>query len=160
MGIGQFFKSFLDSGKVDVAGRYEILREAVSGTMSNFHMARDRQTGAIVGLKILDKAKTDALEARFKGLTKPTEGEIATSFDHPRIVKTFSHGITTNNEQFLVMEYLDGPGLNSLLLGRGKLFDVHRLSLARQAAQAIEAVHAAAYIHRDICPRNFVCSKD
>jgi serine/threonine protein kinase len=160
MGIGQFFKSILEGGKVDVAARYEILREAVSGTMSNFHMARDRETEQIVGLKILDKAKTDALEARFKGLKKPTEGEIATSFKHPRIVSTFSHGITTNDEQFLVMEFLDGPGLNSLIIGRGKLLDGNRLKLARQAAEALEAVHEAGYIHRDICPRNFVCAKD
>jgi serine/threonine-protein kinase len=160
VGISQFFKSFLDSGKVDVGSQYEILREAVSGTMSNFHMARDRKTGEIVGLKVLDKAKTDALEARFKGLKKPTEGEIATSFDHPRIVKTVSHGITTNDEQFLVMEFLDGPGLNSLIIGRSELLAGHRLDLARQAAEALEAVHEAGYIHRDICPRNFVCSKD
>ncbi len=160
MGIGQFLKSLLDSGKVDVANRYEILREAVSGTMSDFHMARDRVSDQIVGLKILDKAKTDALEARFKGLKKPTEGEIAASFNHPRIVTTFSHGITTNDEQFLVMEYLDGPGLNSLIIGRSKLLDGNRLTLARQAAEALEAVHMAGYIHRDVCPRNFVCSKD
>ena len=160
MGIGQFFKSLLDGGKVDIASRYEILREAVSGTMSNFHMARDRETDQIVGLKILDKAKTDALEARFKGLEKPTEGEIAMSFKHPRIVNTFSHGITTNDEQFLVMEFLDGPGLNSLIIGRSKLLDGNRLTLARQAAEALEAVHEAGFIHRDICPRNFVCSKD
>jgi eukaryotic-like serine/threonine-protein kinase len=160
VGISQFFKSLLDSGKVDIAGRYEILREAVSGTMSNFHMARDRQTDKIVGLKILDKEKTDALEARFKGLVKPTEGEIATSFKHPRIVETYSHGITTNDEQFLVMEFLDGPGLNSLLIGRSKLLDGSRLTLAKQAAEALEAVHEAGYIHRDVCPRNFVCSPD
>jgi serine/threonine-protein kinase len=160
VGISQFFKSMLDGGKVDVASRYEILREAVSGTMSDFHMARDRQTEQIVGLKILDKAKTDALEARFKGLRKPTEGEIATAIQHPRIVTTFSHGITTNDEQFIVMEYLDGPGLNSLVIGRSKLLDGNRLILTRQAAQAVEAVHAAGFIHRDICPRNFVCSKD
>jgi serine/threonine-protein kinase len=160
LGIGQFFKSLLEGGKVDIASRYEILREAVSGTMSDFHMARDRETDQIVGLKILDKAKTDLLEARFKGLKKPTEGEIATSFKHPRIVETFSHGITTNDEQFLVMEYLDGPGLNSLVIGRSKLLDGNRLTLARQAAEALEAVHEAGYIHRDICPRNFVCVKD
>jgi serine/threonine-protein kinase len=160
VGIGKFFKSFLDGGKVDVAGRYEILREAVSGTMSNFHMARDRETEQIVGLKILDKTKTEALEARFKGLKKPTEGEIATSFKHPRIVETYSHGITTNNEQFLVMEFLDGPGLNSLVIGRSKLLDGNRLTLARQAAEALQTVHEAGYIHRDVCPRNFVCSKD
>jgi serine/threonine-protein kinase len=160
VGITQFFKSILEGGKVDIARRYEILREAVSGTMSDFHMARDRETEQIVGLKILDKAKTDALEARFKGLTKPTEGEIATAFQHPRIVTTYSHGITTNDEQFLVMEFLDGPGLNSLIIGRSKLLDGNRLALARQAAEALEAVHNAGYIHRDICPRNFVCSKD
>jgi eukaryotic-like serine/threonine-protein kinase len=160
MGIGQFFKSLMDGGKVDVASRYEILREAVSGTMSNFNMARDRETGKIVGLKVLDKAKTDALEARFKGLKKPTEGEIASTFKHPRIVETFYHGMTTNDEQFVVMEFLDGPGLNSLLIGRSKLLDGNRLALARQAAEALEAVHEAGFIHRDICPRNFVCSKD
>jgi eukaryotic-like serine/threonine-protein kinase len=160
MGISQFFRSILDGGKVDVAARYQILREAVSGTMSNFHMARDRETEQIVGLKILDKKKTEALEARFRGLDKPTEGQIACSFQHPRIVVTYSHGLTTNDEQFLVMEFLDGPGLNSLIIGRSKLLDGNRLTLSRQAAEALEAVHTAGYIHRDICPRNFVCSKD
>jgi eukaryotic-like serine/threonine-protein kinase len=160
VGISSFFKSILEGSKVDIARRYEIMREAVSGTMSNFHMARDRETNQIVGLKILDKKKTDELEARFKGLKKPTEGEIASKFDHPRIVKTYSHGITTNDEQFLVMEFLDGPGLNSLVIGRSALLDGNRLALARQAAEALEAVHSAGFIHRDICPRNFVCSKD
>jgi serine/threonine-protein kinase len=160
VGITQFFRSILDGGRVDIASRYEILREAVSGTMSNFHMARDRETEQIVGLKILDKAKTDALEARFKGLDKPTEGEIAAAIKHPRIVTTYSHGITTNGEQFIVMEFLDGPGLNSLIIGRSQLLDGNRLTLTRQAAEALEAVHAAGFIHRDICPRNFVCSKD
>ena len=49
-------------------------------------MARDRQTEQIVGLKILDKDKTDQLEMRFRGLDKPSEGEIASQFNHPRIV--------------------------------------------------------------------------
>lgn len=160
VGISQFFKSILESGKVDIASRYEILREAVSGTMSNFHMARDRETGQIVGLKILDKSKTEALEARFKGLDKPTEGEIASKIHHPRIVVTHSHGTTTNDEQFIVMEFLDGPGLNSLLIGRSPQLNGNRLALLRQAAEALEAVHNAGFIHRDICPRNFVCAKD
>jgi serine/threonine protein kinase len=160
VGISSFFKSILEGGKVDISARYEILREAVSGTMSNFHMARDRETGQIVGLKILDKAKTDFLESRFRGLKKPTEGAIATSIHHPHVVVTYSHGITTNDEQFLVMEYLDGPGLNSLIIGRSNLLNGKRLVLLRQAAEALEAVHEAGYIHRDVCPRNFVCAKD
>jgi serine/threonine-protein kinase len=100
------------------------------------------------------------LEARFRGLEKPTEGEIAVKFQHPRIVITHSYGITTNGEQFLVMEFLDGPGLNSLIIGRSPLLAGNRLALTRQAAEAIEAVHNAGFIHRDVCPRNFVCAKD
>ncbi len=160
MSLTTFFKSILEGGKVDVGRRYEILREAVSGTMSQFHMARDRDTEQIIGLKVLDKHKTEQLEMRFRGLDKPTEGQIASSFDHPRIVRTLGHGITTKNEQFLVMEYLEGPGLNSLIVGRSELLDGNRLNLMRNAAEALQAVHEAGYIHRDICPRNFVCSPE
>jgi serine/threonine protein kinase len=160
MGIGGFFKSLIEGGKVDVNRRYEVLREAVSGTMSSFQAVRDRQTDQIVGLKILDKEKTEQLEMRFRGLNKPTEGEIASQFNHPRIVRTLGHGLTTKGEQFVVMEYLDGPGLNSLIIGRSKLLDGNRLALMTQAAEALQTVHEAGFIHRDICPRNFVCTKD
>ncbi|TWT46652.1 serine/threonine protein kinase [Botrimarina hoheduenensis] len=159
-GLGSFFKSMLDGGKVDITSRYEILRDAVSGTMSDFHKARDRKTKEIVGVKILDMKKTDQLESRFRGLNKPSEGQIATSFDHPYIVKTFSYGTTSKNEQFLVMEFLDGPGLNSVIIGRDPRLKGNRLTLMRQAAEALEVVHAAGYIHRDVCPRNFVCNKE
>jgi serine/threonine-protein kinase len=160
MGLTGFFKSLIEGGRVDINRRYEILREAVSGTMSSFHMARDRQTEQIVGLKILDKDKTDQLDMRFRGLDKPSEGEIAAGFNHPRIVVTHGYGITTKGQQFIVMEYLDGPGLNSLIIGRSKLLAGNRLALMTQAAEAIMTVHDAGYIHRDVCPRNFVCTKD
>ncbi|MEM8947172.1 MAG: serine/threonine-protein kinase [Planctomycetota bacterium] len=160
MGISSFFKSILEGSRVDINRRYEKLRDAVSGTMSDFHMARDRETDQIVGLKILDKKKHDQLEMRFRGLDKPAEGEIATAFDHPRIVTTYGYGVTTKGEQFIVMEFLDGPGLNSLIIGRSEMLDGNRLALMRQAAEAMQVVHEAGYIHRDICPRNFVCSAD
>ncbi len=160
MRIGSFFKALLEGSRIDVATRYEILREAVSGTMSNFHMARDRKTGEIVGLKILDKEKTRQLEQRFRGLDRPPEGEIAARFDHPHIVKTFAYGMTTKGEQYIVMEFLDGPGLNSLIIGRDPRLAGNRLPLIRQAAEALQVVHEEGFIHRDVCPRNFVCAAD
>lgn len=156
MGLLDSFKSILSGGKCDVRSRFELLREGISGTMSEFHMARDRTTGKVVGLKVLDPKKTAEFEGRFKGLDKPTEGEIAIDLNHPHIVKTFEHGKTTKGEQYLVMEFLEGPGLNSLLIGKSKLLDGRRLKLIRQAAEAIAHLHKELYIHRDICPRNFV----
>lgn len=156
MGFLNSFKAILSGGKCDVRTRFELLREGISGTMSEFHMARDRNNNQVVGLKVLDAKKTAEFESRFKGLDKPSEGQIAVDLDHPHIVKTFEHGKTTKGEQYLVMEFLEGPGLNSLLIGKSKLLDGRRLLLIRQAAEAIQHLHKELYIHRDICPRNFV----
>ena len=55
-----------------LAKRFEVLRQAVSGTMSKFYQVRDRETDEIFGLKICDVEKTNFLEGRFQGLDKPT----------------------------------------------------------------------------------------
>ena len=160
MGLLDNIKSVLTGGRVDVRGRYEFLREAISGTMSKFYMARDRKSGEVVGLKILDPKKTAEFEARFKGLKKPFEGDIVQAISHPNVVRVLSHGTTLQGEPFVVMEFIDGAGLNSLVIGRSELLNGRRVSLIRQAAGALAAVHQAGYIHRDVCPRNFMVSPD
>ncbi|NLX97433.1 MAG: serine/threonine protein kinase [Rhodopirellula sp.] len=160
MGLMDRFRPIFGQGKLDVKERFELLREAISGTMSKFYRARDRKTDKVVGLKILDPAKTAAFEARFKGLKKPTEGEIAIQFRHPAIVETYEHGLTTTGAQYLVMEFLEGAGLNSLLLSGNEQLNGRRLQHIRQVAEAVSAVHASGFIHRDICPRNLILTGD
>ncbi len=159
MGLLGSLKSLMAS-KLDVAKRFELQREAISGTMSAFHMARDKQSGKIVGLKLLDPEKTAAFEARFKGLKKPSEGEIGQAIHHPRVVETLEFGVTTTGLHYIVLEFLDGPGLNSVIIARDRRLEGRRVDLLRQAAESLRAVHQAGYIHHDICPRNFVCSQD
>jgi len=156
MGLFDNLKSKLSGGRVDLSARFDRQRKAISGTMSSFSLAFDSKTHRKVGLKVLDPQKTAAFEARFKGLQKPTEGQIATTLRHPRLVETFEYGVSKQGEQFLVMEYLEGPGLNSLIVADSPLLQENLLTLIRQAAEAVAAVHEAGYIHRDICPRNFV----
>ena len=152
--------SFL-RGRLDVHARFELEREAISGTMSKFYKARDRQSGEIVGLKILDPQKTKALDARFQGLNKPTEGQIAMRLVHPYIVRTLQHGLTTDGAQYLVMEFLEGPGMNSVLVARDdELLDGRRVKFIRQAAEALLSVHKNGFIHRDVCPRNLILTGD
>jgi eukaryotic-like serine/threonine-protein kinase len=151
---------FSQDARVDVSARFEILREAISGTMSSFHLARDIKNGNQVGLKLLDPEKTAAFEARFKGLNKPSEGAIAMSLKHPRIVETYEYGYTTTGLQYIEMEFVKGTGLNVLIPMKDPVLDGNRLLLIRQMLEAIEAVHNAGYIHRDICPRNFIVAPD
>ena len=160
MGIFRRLKSVLSGGRLDVNRRFELLREAISGTMSKFYMARDRRTDRVVGLKILDPQKTAAFEARFRGLKKPTEGEIAIRLPHPYIVQTYEHGLTTEGDQYLVMEYLEGPGLNSMLSARDPRLEGRRVEFLRHVAEALAFVHQSGFIHRDVCPRNLILTGD
>lgn len=148
------------AGKLDVSARFELTREAVSGTMSKFREAREVQTGKRLGLKLLDSDKTNYFENRFKGLNKPSEGEIAIAIKHPNVVETYEHGFTTTGQRYIIMEFVDGPGLNTLTNNRSADLEGKRLPLIRQMALAVQAVHDAGFIHRDICPRNFICSLD
>jgi serine/threonine protein kinase len=160
MGILDKFKEIFKDRRTDIQTRFEILKEAISGTMSNFHVVREISTGKILGLKLLDKEKTAAFEERFKVLKKPSEGVIAASMKHPRIAETYEYGTTSTGQSYLLMEYVQGQGLSALLNSGDKILEGNRLTLIRHMAEAIEAVHKAGYIHRDICPRNFIVAAD
>jgi serine/threonine-protein kinase len=81
-------------------------------------------------------------------------------FDHPRIVKTLEYGQTTTGQQYILMEYLDGPGLDLVIRERDPAVIPHQLTLLIHMAEALMEVHKQGFIHRDVCPRNFICSKD
>jgi eukaryotic-like serine/threonine-protein kinase len=156
MPLFEQLKSMLSGGRLSVSDRFVLLQEAISGTMSSFYMARDLRTDQVVGLKILDPAKTAAFESRFRGLSKPSEGDIAMQLKSPRVVETFEYGLTTEGAQYLVMEFLEGPNMNTVLAARDPCLEGRRARYVSQAAEAVAAVHAAGFIHRDICPRNLL----
>ena len=146
--------------RVNIEQRFEIKRTAISGSMSKFFIARDRENDKTIGLKVADSEKTKLFESRFKELKKPSEGEIAISIDHPHVVSTYEYGTTRSREAYIVMEYVRGPGLHNLIYNNDSILDGKRMKLIRQMALALEAVHDAGFIHRDICPRNYICSED
>jgi len=76
-------------------------------------------------------------------------------------VKLLEYGTTTRDEPFLVMEYLEGTGLHSLILGKSPLLDGQRVNLLRQMAEALgRPCMMPANLHRDICPPNYVVTPD
>jgi len=153
-----FLQSLFGKPKLNYRRKYELLHEAISGTMSQVFKARDRGTGELVAVKILDMQILQKVDARWKalGTKKPTEGEISVMFDHPYIVKTLDYGMTTDSEHYLVMEYLEGTGLNNILLVPDDLMAGSRTYYMRQVAEALSEVHKKGFIHRDICPRNLL----
>jgi serine/threonine-protein kinase len=152
-------KTSLAKKRLDVAARFEIVGDPLRGRRSTVYIARDRKTGEEVALKILDAKKTAEDEARFKGLNKPSEGEISSQFNHPYICKTFEYGITTDGSAYLILESL-GASLRKIFEVGEKVLPGRRLKYLRQVAEALETVHQAGFIHRNISARNLLFTED
>lgn len=156
--LKKLFSSTPRVKKIDIARRFQLVGRVGQGSMSKVWRAIDGYTGRMVALKVLDLDKTRRLESRFKGMkiAKPTEGEIAVRLQHPHIVQTFEFGTTTSDEQFLVMEFIEGVSLSYLIDVQNDVMKRDRLRMVIELGEAIEYFHKQNFIHRDICPRNVV----
>lgn len=160
--MGFFSNLFAKSGpRVDLDKRFHRLSEAGTGSMCKIYKARDLQIGKLVALKILDKERVAKLIAKDPVSQKrPAEGEIAAALKHPNVVATYDHGISMQGEPFLVMEFIEGVGLNYLVDSTGASLRGKRIDVLTQGAQGLAYFHRQNFIHRDICPRNIMVDND
>jgi serine/threonine protein kinase len=145
---------------IDINKRFDLLGRLGQGSMSKVWRARDRNLGRVVCVKILDKLKTAKFDARFPGLAKPSEGAVCMMLRHKNVVQTFEHGLTTNKEQYLVMELIDGMGLNFLIETKSPHLQGNRINLLTQITDGLEYVHKQGFLHRDVCPRNVMVTQE
>ncbi|MCI0699592.1 MAG: serine/threonine protein kinase [Planctomycetia bacterium] len=146
--------------RISLEKRFEMSGRTGQGSMSKVFRAYDREIGRNVCLKLLDKLKTQTFEARFVGLKKPTEGEICMALRHDHIVRTYEHGITTKGEPYLVMEWVEGLGLNYLVDTRSPQLNGNRITILGQLCDAVQYMHDNKFLHRDLCPRNVMIDKE
>ena len=158
----EFFKKLFQPrpkvARLEVTKRFQLVGRVGQGSMSKVWRAIDGITGKTVALKLLDVDKTKRLESRFKGIRtrKPSEGEVAVQLKHPNIVRTYEHGVTSNNEQYLVMEFVEGVSLSYLIDMQNEVMLRNRVRFMIELGEAIEYFHRQNWIHRDICPRNVI----
>ncbi len=159
-----FLKNLFQKGprieKVNIEERFQLQGRIGQGSMSKVWKATDTKTGLLVALKVLDLAKTVRLEQRFIGMNKPSEGEIAMVLRHPNIVQTQEHGWTTEGEQFLVMEFVEGVSLSYLVDVQNARMKEQCLWYCIRLGEAMSYLHQNDWIHRDLCPRNVIITPD
>jgi serine/threonine protein kinase len=133
-------------------GDYEILRELGRGGMGIVYQARHRRMQRIVALKVLAPALASDAEAlsRFR-----REVIAAASLTHPNIVMAFD-AQEVDGIAFLVMEFVPGIDLASLVKQHGPLPVERAVDCVLQAARGLDYAHRRGVIHRDVKPHNLL----
>jgi len=122
------------------------------GGFGTAYLATDDQLlSRRVVVKIMHSAPPGSWERRkFRD-----EIEALARLNHPGIVSVLDSGETEEGQPFLVMEYIDGVSLRSLLPPRGFALD-RAAEIVRQAGAALQAAHRHGVCHRDLKPENIL----
>ena len=137
-------------------GRYEIWRILADGAMGRVYQALDRTRDRIVALKVLHTriSEDQVALARFH-----REFEISARVAHEHIVEIFAFELDPSGNRVLVMEYLEGESLRSLLKRQRVLPPERVIRMLAQIAKGLRVAHELDLVHRDLKPDNiFLCA--
>ena len=140
--------------KID--GRYQVIRTIGEGGMANVYLAYDTILEREVAVKVLrgDLANDEKFVKRFQ-----REAKAASSLNHPNIVEMYDVGEDDGN-YFIVMEYVNGKTLKSLIKKRGALSLSETIDIMLQLTSGIACAHDSYIIHRDLKPQNVMILED
>jgi len=136
--------------------RYQLLEALGKGGMAFVYRARDLMLERYVAVKILreDYSRDPAFQDRFR-----LEAKAAANLSHPNIVTVHDFGLDAG-KLFIVMEYVPGTDLKTLIQQRGRFTPEEALPLIIQACAGIGYAHRAGLVHCDVKPQNMLVTPD
>ncbi|NTV64113.1 MAG: serine/threonine protein kinase [Oscillochloris sp.] len=137
-------------------GRYELERKIGEGGMARVFLGRDLRLNRRIAIKIPHRhisGDADFLN-RFRH-----EAQAAAILTHPNIVDVYDVG-RDGETHYIVMEYVEGTDLKTLINREGPLTAARAVQIAEQIARGLSAAHKAGMVHRDIKPQNVIVTPD
>lgn len=139
----------LRRGTGDEIGGYEVIDTLGRGGSGAVYRVRDGG-GAVAALKLVD-ARDDEVAAR----RLEREVHALQSLRHPAVPQVLDAELD-GDEKFVVFEYIAGVSLWNYIQEHGPLAGDDLADFAERTASALEAVHAAGVVHRDVTPSNIM----
>lgn len=145
----------LAPGSAVGGGRYALERLLGSGGMASVWLARDRRLDRHVAVKLLSDvlALDPSYVKRFQ-----REATIAARLWHPNLVRVYDFDVDAGRPLF-VMEFVDGPTL-AQLLREARPLDLAPRRIAAELLAALEHIHRAGVVHRDVKPANVLVGEE
>ncbi|MGO9263056.1 MAG: TonB family protein [Bryobacteraceae bacterium] len=130
-------------------GKYEIVQEIGSGGFGHVYRALDPAFDRVVAVKVLNAPDDPDTVRRFR-----IEAKTVANLHHKNIVTVHDYG-ETDGVPYLVMEYLDGTTLQTLI-GRNALSLLEKVDIMSEVAEGLEYAHERGVTHRDVKPANIM----
>ena len=136
-----------------VDGRFRIGSVLGKGGMGAVYRATDKETGLTVALKVLlpAAAQDPTLRRRFA-----REAELIERLQHPSFVRFVHHGQAEGEPAYVVMELLEGRGLDAVIEQAQRLEPLRALHITQKLLQGLRYAHGLGVVHRDMKPENVV----
>ncbi|MBX3224545.1 MAG: serine/threonine protein kinase [Labilithrix sp.] len=135
-----------------LVNRYELVKELGRGGCAIVFEAHDHRLSRMVAVKIpIGIAGDTAKMGRFA-----REARVIASIHHPNVCAVLDSGFTEDGAPFLVMERLFGESLRATINRAKQLGVGEAIAIGLQLLSALDAVHAAGIVHRDIKPDNVI----
>ncbi len=140
---------------VDLGDQYEVIEAIGQGAMGQVYKVRDRQLDRILAIKLLNKNLAADMQAvkRFA-----QEAAAAANLSHPNLVTVYGYGQARDGSPFLIMNFIEGESLASILRRQGALDPKRAVNIFYQVAEGLDYAHSQGLIHRDLKPSNIIIS--
>ncbi|MBM5812006.1 MAG: serine/threonine protein kinase [Gammaproteobacteria bacterium] len=135
---------------------YRFVSQLAETPVSTVYLAVDERSGGEVVLKVLRRPPENAGgTATFDRFLK--EYQIAAAIVHPNIVRIHDFGVS-DDQAFIVMEYFPRGDLRAQI--KAGIAPLQALRYLRQMAEALQILHTAGVLHRDLKPGNVMLRDD
>jgi serine/threonine protein kinase len=137
-----------------LADKYQIVRQIGHGGMGDVYQGIHVLMERPVAIKVMHARWVSidpACLTRFK-----LEAKASSCLNHPNIMAVFDFGITDTGVAYLVMDYIDGIGLDVVLRKDGRLTLQQTVNLFSQACDGLSHAHSKGVVHRDLKPSNLM----
>lgn len=143
----------LDGVPAIIDGKYRVDGLVGRGGMGAVFRAHDVRLGRDVAIKVVraDLVANPESRARFE-----REAQIVAKLQHPAIVTVFDYGTLPDGARFLVMEYVRGEDLRTVLKRERRLVPERAIELVCAVASGVDFAHRAGVLHRDLKPENIL----
>ena len=126
------------------------------GGMGVVYVAEQPELGRKVAIKVIAPALASDPDylRRFKH-----ESRLAAAIEHPNAIPIYEAGVAEGEIPYLVMRYVDGVDLATLIRREGRLDGGRAARIVEQVSGALDEAHGRGLVHRDVKPGNVIVER-